>query len=121
MLPRAHRLTDPESFRGVIRTGTRAAGPLVVVHVSGSGDSVSRVGLVVGKAVGNSVTRSLVSRRLRHIMREQLGSLPMGSSVVIRALPAAGGSSYRELADEVERCLSRAVQRLPRAPNRPGT
>ncbi len=53
----------------------------------GSGDS--RVGLIVGKQVGNSIQRNRVSRILRHAMAQSLSNYPEGSQIVLRALPGA--------------------------------
>jgi ribonuclease P protein component len=57
--------------------------------------------------VGNSVVRSLVKRRLRHLMRDRLGLVAAGDLVVLRAQPAAAGASYAELGLELDRCLAR--------------
>ena len=55
----------------------------------------ARVGFVVSKAVGNAVVRNRVQRRLRHLAREHLASLPGSAVLVIRALPALGGGVVR--------------------------
>jgi ribonuclease P protein component len=67
-----------------------------------------RAGFVVSKAVGGSVVRNLVKRRLRHLVRDRLDLFPPGSLVVIRALPGAGEAGY----DQLARHLDAAVQRL---------
>jgi ribonuclease P protein component len=67
-----------------------------------------RAGFVVSKAVGGSVVRNLVKRRLRHLVRDRLDLFPPGSLVVIRALPGAGEAGY----DQLARDLDAAVQRL---------
>jgi ribonuclease P protein component len=71
-----------------------------------------RVGFVVSKAVGNSVVRHRVSRRLRHLVRDRLGTLAPGSTLVVRALPAAATASSAELGND----LDAAVRRLKLAP-----
>ena len=65
------------------------------------------VGFVVSKAVGNAVTRNLVKRRLRHLARERLTSLPGCCVLVVRALPPAATASYDELAADFDRALTR--------------
>jgi ribonuclease P protein component len=65
------------------------------------------VGLVVSKAVGNSVVRNQVKRRLRHLVRDHLTTLPRSSELVIRALPPAAALSSAELGIELARCLER--------------
>jgi ribonuclease P protein component len=67
----------------------------------------TRVGFVVSKAVGNSVVRHRVSRRLRHLMRDRLGTLPTGCSLVVRALPAAAAASSAELGIDLDAALRR--------------
>ena len=76
----------------------------------------SRAGFVVSKAVGGAVVRNRVKRRLRHLMREQLGALPSGTDVVVRALPAAAGRSYAELGTD----LARSIEAAARRPRRSG-
>jgi ribonuclease P protein component len=66
-----------------------------------------RVGFVVSRAVGNSVVRHRVTRRLRHLLRDRIGTLPGDCSLVVRALPAAAGSSSAELAEDLDAALTR--------------
>lgn len=108
MLSTAHRLTDAQSYRTVIRSGRRAGSRTLVLHlVEGTEIPGPRVGLVVSKAVGNAVVRNRVQRRLRHLAREQLASLPGFGALVIRALPAAADADYAELRADLIRCLQR--------------
>ncbi len=111
MLPAAHRLTDAQSYRSVIRSGRRAGARTLVVHLAPdpAGDLVPgpRIGFVVSKAVGSAVVRNRVKRRLRHLAREHLDSLPGSCALVIRANPAAAGASSAELRADLARCLQR--------------
>jgi len=110
VLSTAHRLTDAESYRTVIRTGRRAGSGTLVLHlVEETASPGPRVGLVVSKAVGNAVVRNRVQRRLRHLAREQLTSLPGSGALVIRALPPAADAGYAELRDDLVRCLQRVL------------
>lgn len=75
-----------------------------------------QVGFVVSKAVGNSVQRNLVKRRLREIVRPFLtarGSVafPEHSRVVVRALPASSTATFAELGRDVEAALAKAARR----------
>ena len=67
--------------------------------------------MVVSKAVGNAVTRNLVRRRLRHLVKAEIAGLPEGSLVVLRAQPASASASYVELGEELTRCLRRVRSR----------
>ena len=68
------------------------------------------VGFAVSRAVGNAVVRNGVRRRLRALVRERLESLPAGSLVVVRALPAAAAVRFSVLADELDRALAQALR-----------
>ncbi len=68
-----------------------------------------RAGFVVSKAVGNAVTRNLVKRRLRHLVRDRLDRFPTGSLVVVRALPGAGEAGHEQLARDLDTALRRLL------------
>ena len=72
---------------------------------SSSSSAPARVGFVVSKAVGNSVVRNRVQRRLRHLAREWVADLPAGTVLVVRALPRSAQASYAELASDLTQCL----------------
>lgn len=117
MLPRAHRLTDAPGFTHAVRRGRRAGGRHLVVHLweptgdaADSGDAVpARAGLVVSKAVGQAVVRTQVKRRLRHLLRDRVGMLRVGSILVVRALPPAAEASSQALGADLDRALARCV------------
>jgi ribonuclease P protein component len=91
-----------------LRTGRRIPGRLVVVHVAQTdGPDAPRAGLAVSKAVGGSVVRNRVARRLRHLLRARVSALPTGSLLVVRALPPAAAASSLELGAALDRALSR--------------
>ena len=69
-----------------------------------------RVGFVVSKAVGGSVVRNRVRRRLRHLVRAHLPALPPGAELVVRALPPAAALDSSELGTELARCLERVLR-----------
>ena len=73
----------------------------------------ARVGFVVSRAVGGSVQRNRVTRRLRHLCREVVGDLPSGSLLVVRALPGAATASYDELRADLGHGLSRVLASGP--------
>jgi ribonuclease P protein component len=88
----------------------------------GSPSRPPRVGFVVSRAVGGSVVRHRVQRRLRHLCRDRLEILPPGSEVVVRALAPSAHASYQELGTDLDRCLERAlVNRRSDDRPRPGT
>ncbi len=92
-------------MRGGRRTGTQT----VVVYLALTGDASSMAGFAVSRTVGGAVTRNRVTRRLRAVMAQALPTLPTGSRVVIRALPAAASASFSQLRDDVEFGLRRSL------------
>lgn len=78
--------------------------------------SSARAGLVVSGAVGGSVVRKAVSRRLRHVLAPVLPTLPADTDLVVRALPASAGASSAELAAD----LAAALRSLGLGAGRPG-
>ncbi|MEV8224417.1 ribonuclease P protein component, partial [Dietzia maris] len=68
-------------------------------------------GLVVSKAVGDSVTRHRVSRRLRHIAGGLLDEAGDDLMVVIRANPASAGASHADLVRDMRAGLVAAAAR----------
>jgi ribonuclease P protein component len=110
------RMRRSRDFRETVSQGSRAGRPRVVIHVAYAdegGDGAPNVGFVVGSAVGGSVVRHRVTRRLRHILWAKLESLPAGSRVVVRALPMSADASSAELAADVDKALKR-LERMRR-------
>jgi ribonuclease P protein component len=80
----------------------------MVIYVNqNDASSVARFGFVVSKSVGSAVSRNLVKRRLRSAVRERLLDFSKGQDLVIRALPAANGFSWKNLGEDLDSCLSR--------------
>jgi ribonuclease P protein component len=78
-------------------------------------DRGPRVGFVVGRAVGNSVVRHRVTRRLRAAAAGELHRLPPTADLVVRARPEAATADYgrltADLASGLDRLLGAKVER----------
>lgn len=116
MLPSRYRLNSSSDISRTIRQGRRARSGAVVVHVNINDDPTiagvgltSRAAFTVSKAVGDSVTRHRVVRRLRAAMPALLDRLPGGSEVVVRAMPEASAASSAHLREDLERALGRVA------------
>jgi ribonuclease P protein component len=134
MLPAAARLRHRDDFTRVVKNGRRVGRGALVVHVAAAGigrkpaattlpdpgdtspatGRPARAGFVVSRAVGPAVVRNLVTRRLRHLVRERLSRLPIGADVVVRALPTAAERPYEELAADFDAALAKALARPER-------
>ena len=105
MLPAAHRLRVSGDFTLVQRRGTRVSRPTLVISALMRSDLPTRIGLSVGKSVGNSVVRHSVSRKLRHLARPHLDQLPQGTQLVVRALPPAAEADSELLGTDLAAAL----------------
>lgn len=87
---------------------------VVHAHVDSSDVRVGgpRFGLVVSKAVGDSVTRHRVSRRLRHIAAGMVADHDSDLLVVIRANPASATATHEELVRDFRAGLAAAEARV---------
>ncbi|HST47076.1 ribonuclease P protein component [Jatrophihabitans sp.] len=121
MLPPAHRLRRAADFTAVTRQGRRVrSGSVVMYLLTEPAGGTSRVGLVVGKAVGTSVVRHQVSRRLRAQLRLRLDRLPAGAALVVRALPEAATASSAALGRDLDRALTKLTDKLAASAAGPG-
>jgi ribonuclease P protein component len=75
-----------------------------------------RAGFVVGKAVGNSVVRHRVTRRLRAVVLDQLDRLPATADLVVRARPEAATATSADLARDLAAGLDRVLTSRVRIP-----
>ena len=115
-------------FDATVRRGARAGRGTLVVHcrTAPEGDTRTRVGLVVSRAVGGAVVRNKVRRRLRGVVVEQRAALPEGADVVVRALPPASSADYASLSGDFRSALRTAARRAgltagtSEAPDAPG-
>jgi len=108
MLPADARLRNSSDIAATMRQGTKYSSRLLVLHVAREMSQTTKVAFAVGKSVGNSVVRHLVTRRLRHIVAHELTEFPTGSFVVIRALPGTATASFAELEENMGFALAKA-------------
>jgi ribonuclease P protein component len=125
VLASPHRLRRSADFSAVLRRGVRARRTALVVHLlltdgeAGAephpdpvpAPTPARVGFVVSRAVGGSVVRHQVTRRLRALTAARIDRLPAGSRCVVRALPTAADRSSGDLARDLDGALSTALDR----------
>jgi ribonuclease P protein component len=113
MLAKTARISNSADFAKATKSGLRSTTNSLVgyLHLSNSGQP-ARCGLIINKSVGNSVVRHNVARKIRHIVADNLNSLPAGSLFVIRALPASNVADLKTEATElILKLLKKAEQK----------
>jgi ribonuclease P protein component len=75
----------------------------------------ARVGFVVGRQVGGAVVRNRVRRQLQHLSAARLAKLPPSARLVVRALPAAAGSSSPDLGADLDAAIARGLAGVHRS------
>ncbi|WP_061963256.1 ribonuclease P protein component [Demequina aurantiaca] len=108
MLPASSRMRAASDFQFVMRRGSKSGRKTAVVYLARTGDATSMAGFAVSKAVGGAVIRNRVKRRMRAIMAELLPTLPPGSGVVVRALPASADATFAQLHADLSGALAAA-------------
>jgi ribonuclease P protein component len=106
VLAKANRVTSATDYRRLVRSGRRARGALTLAYGrrTEAGDPL-RVGVIVARNVGGAVVRNRVRRRIK-AAAWPLSAEIRGLDVVVRALPAAAGASWDDLAGEVRSSVS---------------
>jgi ribonuclease P protein component len=111
---REYRLRRGADFERV-RTNRRSwAHPLLVCSLARSpGSGPTRVGLIVGRRIGNAVTRNRVKRRMREVIRSLHPQLRPGFDLVFIARPPSVSASVGELEAAIASLLRRADTLAP--------
>ena len=96
-----------QDFSRTTKTGQRATSGLLALYflTHKSLSDAPKIGLIINKSVGGSVTRHRIARQLRHAISIQIPTLPSHSQLVIRVLK--NSNDYR---DDLLELLTKAVK-----------
>ncbi len=87
MLAKSARLTESGDFARATKSGIRYSSTNFVGYLYLTEEvQPARAGLIISKAVGSSVARHRLARKIRHCIRDHYTTLPTGSLLVIRGL-----------------------------------
>jgi ribonuclease P protein component len=106
--PKSVRILRSADFRRVYDDGFRIAGPYFAAFCLRRADQQgTAIGLTLPRALGNSVTRNRVKRRIREAVRLRLRQLEPGWEIVINPRRAARDAVFEDLTREIERLFAR--------------
>ena len=111
MLPASNRLRSSKDFARTTRNGLRATTPSLVLYTLTHPElqAVPRLGLIVNSSVGGSVTRHKISRKIRHLLRTHLETLPPHSQLVVRVLRNIDDYSH-----DLNKAISQMIEKVAR-------
>ncbi len=120
--PRTAKLLKHALFDQVYQRGQRHFSPIMTVFFlrrGMQGDSSDqdrvptspRVGLTVGRVLGNSVTRNRIRRRMREAVRLNLCLLPADVDVVINPKKNVAEVEFPKVVSEVEKAFRKIAGR----------
>ena len=109
-MKRANRLSRSRDFDAVHRRGRSVSSRFLVLYWLPQEESAeARVGFAVPRAVGGSVERNRIKRRLREVWRERLDRVPGGHDYVLIVRPglaeAAETNGFGWLGERVDELL----------------
>ena len=109
-LPKQARLLRPADYRKVYAEGRRRSLDFLVAFALANGKPVSRIGLTVSRAVGGSVERNRLKRRLRETTRKHLAELGPGWDVVFNARESAKRVKFSAMDEAVRKFFLSCAQ-----------
>ena len=107
MLPKSNRLRSGAEFTRVTKTGHRASSNNLVMYATLEKNQTPQIGFIVNRSVGGSVTRHLVTRKLRHDLASHLNELPKNTMLVVRVL-----KEQKDYRAEVASSLAKIILKL---------
>jgi ribonuclease P protein component len=110
-MERRLRLRAEADFARIRSRGRSQGHRLVTLLTLPNGLEHNRYGVIVSKRVGKAVTRNLVKRRLREVLREldRIGCVALGFDMALIVRPVAAAATFAELRDAVIGLLRRAA------------
>lgn len=102
-LPRALRVILRKDFLRIRREGKPRRDKWMTLWIAPNGRPYCRLGLAVGRHVGDAVTRNRVKRWLREAFRTRRASLPGGVDLLATPNPPAAHAGLDAIAEALQR------------------
>jgi ribonuclease P protein component len=106
------RLLKRKEFQRVFDKGKAYGNDQVKIYVLLNDDSVSRLGLVVGRKFGNSPKRNRFKRIFREAYRLNKSLLSKGVDIIVIPRPGLKDLSLRTIEDKFKKILSQINEEL---------
>ncbi|MFZ3577669.1 ribonuclease P protein component [Virgibacillus sp. DJP39] len=107
-MKKAYRIKDNEEFQDVFKKGKSFANrQLVLYYMDKVGQTHFRVGISVGKKIGNAVTRNRIKRHLRHAFQDLDEYISKSTDIVIIARQPTKEMTYDQFKKSLTHLLSR--------------
>src|SRR5277367_806775 len=98
MFPRSARILRSADFRTVYDKGIRVSGPMFAAFCLARGPETGvRLGLTVPRAIGGSVVRNRIKRRLREAFRRHRAEFGPQWDIVLNPRRAALNAAFPEI------------------------
>ena len=116
MLPNSARIKSSSDFASVTKLGRRYTSDSLIGYLYSPTNKTqedfacAKLGLIVGRSIGNSVVRHRIARQIRHAVRARLNIFPNGSLLVIRAMkrPSNAFKETEDLINKISKSLVNA-------------
>ena len=109
--PKQFRLRTQSEFDAVYHNDVFAADTVLVIQANKNGFSYSRLGLSIGRKVGNAVQRNRWKRVIREAFRKRRNQLPVGLDIVVRPRKGAVCQSAA-VAQSLQQLVKRVAKKL---------
>ena len=98
--PKSLRLLRRPDFRKVYEEGRRRSVRICTIFFRSNGLAITRLGITTPAALGNSVVRNRIRRRLREVYRLNQSQIPPGWDVVVNPRPPVAAMPMAALTRE---------------------
>ncbi len=106
-LPKAARLRTDREYRDVVHKGERTSTPHFTVYRDDRAPGSAKIGVSVGKRVGNAVIRNRLKRLLREFCRLHKEAFPRGSRTAIVARKVFESPALADISAELLPAITR--------------
>ena len=96
------RVRKRKDYSRIYKNGARLYSENFLVLIHPNEEGTRRLGITVGKRIGNSVKRNRIKRLLREFFRLHKDSLPAGADIVITVRKDVSARSLQEITRELE-------------------